>query len=65
MINFLKKQRYTPELAPTTRHLAQIVKEHNVIPVPVYSDKMARDLIIQPRGIIFLRPKSKRRPIEF
>lgn len=65
MMKFLKKQRYTAELAPTTRDLAQIVKEQNVIPVPVYSDKMAKDLIILPRGIIFLRQKRKRKPIEF
>lgn len=65
MIKFLKKQHYTPEFAPTTRDLAHIVKTHNVIPVPVYSDKMARDLIILPRGIIFLRPKSKKKTIEF
>lgn len=65
MVKISKKQRYIPESAPTTRELAKIVKEYNVIPVPVYSDKLARDLIIQPRGIIFLRPKKRRKPIEF
>lgn len=65
MMKFLEKQRHTLELAPTTRDLARIVKEHNVIPIPVYSDKIARDLIVQPRGIIFLRSKNKRKPIEF
>ena len=69
MIKFFKKQSNVPELTPTTRDLARIVKEHNVVPVPVYSDKIARDLIVQPRGIIFLRPTRNkgrgRKPIEF
>lgn len=65
MIKFVKKKRYVAEIAPTTKDLAKLINEYHVIPVPEYSDKTFKGLIVQPRGLIFLRPRKKRKPIEF
>lgn len=46
----------------TTRELADYIVEKRVIPVPKYTEKKERALIVVPRGTIYgQKPKKKNR----
>ncbi len=48
----------------TTRNLSSIMLNKRVIPVPIYTEKEERRLIIDPRGTIYGQKAKKRNKIK-